>query len=160
MGNPPTDLTAFARIRNSALDGFAEHGIAATSIRDVARAAGVSPGTVQHHFPNKVALREAVDEYVIKPMVATFAELPEVSSITEAQRQLGDRVTSVVRDHYTALRYVTRLVSVGDPAGMRIFGEFVSIARRQWQVVAEAGLLRSDLDLTWLALHSVVIPLG
>jgi len=46
---PVSDLNAAARIRNAALEGFAANGVAATSIRDVAAAAGVSPGLVQHH---------------------------------------------------------------------------------------------------------------
>jgi AcrR family transcriptional regulator len=44
----PSDLSTYARIRNAALEGFATRGVAATSIRDVATAAGVSPGLVQH----------------------------------------------------------------------------------------------------------------
>lgn len=160
MTRSSADLTAFARVRAAALDGFAQQGVAATSIRDIARAAGVSAGTVQHYFPSKDELRAAVDEYVIKTMVVAFAELPDAASAADAQRQLGDRVTAVVREHSTALRYVARLVSEGDPAGMRVFDEFVSIARGQWQPVLDAGLVRSDLDLTWLALHGVVITLG
>lgn len=160
MTHSSADLTAFARIRNAALEGFAQHGVTATSIRDIARAAGVSAGTVQHHFPSKDDLRSAVDEHVIKTMVAAFAELPATSSPADAQRALGDRVTAVVGEHSTALRYVARLVSEGDPGGIRIFDEFVSIARQQWQAMHDAGLLRADLDLTWLALHGVVITLG
>src|SRR5437899_7555139 len=61
-----SDLTAVARIRNAALRHFAARGVAATSIRDVARAARVSPGLVQHHFHSKARLRRAVDEFVIR----------------------------------------------------------------------------------------------
>jgi hypothetical protein len=39
-----SDLTGLARIRNAALEGFARDGAAGTSLRDVAKAAGVSPG--------------------------------------------------------------------------------------------------------------------
>src|SRR5262245_24798175 len=104
-----TDATAFARVRDAALDGFAEPGVAATSIRGIARAAGVSAGTVQHHFPSKDELRAAVDDYVIRTMVAAFTAPPDAGSAADVQRQLGDRVTAVVREHSTALRYVARL---------------------------------------------------
>ena len=43
---------------------FAERGVDAVSVRDVASAAGVSPGLVVHHFGTKQALREAVDDHV------------------------------------------------------------------------------------------------
>ena len=66
MADPPTDdLTAYARIRNAALELYADKGPARTSIREVARAAGVSPGLVQHHFGTKQNLLRAVNEFVI-----------------------------------------------------------------------------------------------
>src|SRR5207249_1206694 len=67
-----SDLTAAARIRNAALRHFAARGVAATSIRDVARAARVSPGLVQHHFRSKARLRRAVDEFVIRRALEAF----------------------------------------------------------------------------------------
>ena len=57
---PQTDLTPAARIRDAALARFARDGLADTSIRDVARTAGLSPGLVQHHFKTKANLRDAV----------------------------------------------------------------------------------------------------
>ena len=60
-----SDLTGLARIRNAALEGFARDGVAATSIRDVAKRAGVSPGLVQHYFQSKAALVEAVNAHVL-----------------------------------------------------------------------------------------------
>ncbi|ASW57481.1 hypothetical protein CIK06_06430 [Plantactinospora sp. KBS50] len=65
MGDPSfEDLTARARIRDAAIRLFAERGIEATTIRDIAAAAGVSPGLVRHHFGAKSALRDACDAYV------------------------------------------------------------------------------------------------
>jgi AcrR family transcriptional regulator len=63
-----SDLTAPARIRNAALRLFAENGVDGTSIRDIAGAAGVSPGLVQHHFKTKDAVRDAVNGYVLLPV--------------------------------------------------------------------------------------------
>jgi AcrR family transcriptional regulator len=59
------DRTTKARIRDAAIDCFAEHGIAATTARKVATAAGVSPGLVIHHFVSMDGLRSACDEYVV-----------------------------------------------------------------------------------------------
>src|SRR5204862_374092 len=70
------DLTSYARIRNAALELFASRGVAGTSIRDVARAAGVSPGLVQHHFGTKAGLQQAVDECVVADAVSTITDLP------------------------------------------------------------------------------------
>jgi AcrR family transcriptional regulator len=44
---------------------FASHGFRGSSIRQIAREAGVSPGLVQHHFGTKDGLRSACDKQVL-----------------------------------------------------------------------------------------------
>jgi AcrR family transcriptional regulator len=58
------------------LDITAQHGLEAVSVRQVAAAAGVSIGTVQHHFPTK-------DEMV-------------TAAFTEVVRRIRERVANVV----------------------------------------------------------------
>ncbi len=155
-----SDLTNYARVRNAALDGFARDGVAGTSIRDVAKAAGVSPGLVQHHFPTKAALIESVNDYVVEIATDAFSEPPTSSSPTDVQQELGDRVTAFMREHPTALLYVARSVADGDEAALGIFDAFLAIAGAQWQTLSDHDLLRPDADLTWTALHVVVLNLG
>jgi AcrR family transcriptional regulator len=148
------------RICEAALRGFAESGVAATSIRDVAASAGVSPGLVQHHFTTKDKLREAVNEYVVARAAETFAEPPSEDSAEEIQRELGDRVTGLAREHPEALLYVARLTADEDPSALEIFDAFLGIANRQWQQLADEGLLRPDVDIGWAALQAIVLILG
>ncbi len=155
-----SDLTGLARIRNAALDGFAGDGVAATSIRDVARRAGVSPGLVQHHFSTKAELVEAVNEHVVAIARDAFGDPSESDSPIDAQQELGDRVTAFVREHPTAVRYVARSAADGDQAALEIFDAFVAIAREQWRRLADHDLLRPGADLEWTALHAVVLVLG
>jgi len=155
-----SDLTALARIREAALQGFATDGVAATSIRDVAKRAGVSPGLVQHYFPSKTALVQAIGEHVLALATSAFSDLPEHDSPIEAQQDLGDRVTALVTEHPTAVLYVARASADGDPAALQIFDAFIAIAHEQWQALADHDLLRPDADLTWIALHSITIILG
>ena len=63
---PRADLTARARIRDAALERFAEDGFDGATIRGIAAAAGVSPGLVQHHFGSKEGLRQACDDAVLE----------------------------------------------------------------------------------------------
>ena len=63
------DLTARARIREAALVLFAERGIEGATIRDIARAAGVSGGLVRHHFGSKDDLRDACDSYALDQLM-------------------------------------------------------------------------------------------
>src|ERR1700727_2312612 len=138
MGSPfyempvrPSDLSAQARIRNAALEGFAARGVAQTSIRDVARAAGVSPGLVQHHFGTKEGLRTAVNEYVVAVAVETFADLVSEES-QEAWTAMGGTVTAWVSDNAIALRYLARGLSEGDEEASKIFEALLEIARTKW----------------------------
>ncbi len=159
-GTRLSDLTALARIRNGALEGFATNGVAATSIRDVAKRAGVSPGLVQHYFQSKAALVQAVTEYVVEIATDALGGLPEDGSLIDAQQQLGNRVTAAVREHSAALLYVARCAADGESAALQIFDAFVALVREHWQRLADQGLLRPDTDLTWTALQGVVLVLG
>jgi len=58
------DRTTAARIRDAAIECFAEAGVAATSIRVIAARADVSPALVIHHYGSKEDLRVACDEHV------------------------------------------------------------------------------------------------
>ncbi|HXA54663.1 MAG TPA: helix-turn-helix domain-containing protein [Solirubrobacteraceae bacterium] len=160
MEAPASDLTGLARIRNAALEGFARDGVYATSIRDVAKRAGVSPGLVQHYFPSKTALVEAVNVHVLRLATDAFNDLSGHTTPIEAQQELGDRVTAFVAEHPTALLYVARSTADRDDAALGIFDAFVAIAHAQWQRLADNDLLRPDTDLTWTALHAVVMILG
>lgn len=160
MGQLVEKQASRERICEAALHGFAESGVAATSIRDVAAAAGVSPGLVQHHFATKDKLREAVNEYVVARAAEIFAELPSGESAEEIQRELGDRVTGLVREHPEAILYVGRLAADEDPSALEIFDAFLEIANSQWRRLAEEGVLRPDVDIGWAALQAIVLILG
>ena len=58
------DRNTAARIRDAAIECFAEAGVSATSIRTIAARADVSPALVIHHYGSKEDLRVACDEHV------------------------------------------------------------------------------------------------
>jgi AcrR family transcriptional regulator len=59
------DLTARARIRDAAIECFAEDGFDA-SFRTIAARAGVSPALITHHFGSKTELRAECDAEVLR----------------------------------------------------------------------------------------------
>jgi AcrR family transcriptional regulator len=63
-----------ARVLEEAFAAFAEHG-AAVSVREIARRAGVSTGTVTRHFPTKEALFRAVAQHRIGHLVHHAEEI-------------------------------------------------------------------------------------
>ena len=156
----PGDLSAVARIRYAALEGFALNGTAATSIRDVARRANVSPGLVQHHFKNKAGLRQAVDDYVIRLGADAFGSDGPPDDGGDTVQLIGDRITAWMRDHPLALLYIVRSVTEGDPSGVAIFDSLVAVGNDHIERLASAGLLREDLDRRWAVLQVIILNLA
>jgi len=115
------DLTARARIRDAALALFAERGMDRATIRDIAKAAGVSGGLVRHHFGSKDGLRAACDSYALDQLMqikeqAVDGQLANPSFMSAA--------------HPTVLllyRYLARSLVDGSPAAAAMFDEMVEL---------------------------------
>ena len=115
------DLTARARIRDAALALFAERGMDGATIRDIAKAAGVSGGLVRHHFGSKDGLRAACDSYALDQLMqikeqAVDGQLTNPSFMSAA--------------HPTVLllyRYLARSLVDGSPAAAAMFDEMVEL---------------------------------
>jgi TetR/AcrR family transcriptional regulator, regulator of cefoperazone and chloramphenicol sensitivity len=122
---PFEDLTARARIRNAALRHFTEYGFDRATIRDIARAAGVSPGLVRHHFGSKDELRKACDAYALETLHAyveramTDEGLNDPRTIAEARDPL-----------HPYQRYLARALIDESEAAAQIFDEMVAMTER------------------------------
>jgi AcrR family transcriptional regulator len=149
--------STYERIRAAALEGFARKGVEATSIRDVAARAGVSPGLVQHYFSSKAQLRAAVDEHVTEVARAALSVRAVDGDVVA---DIAQRLTALVAEHFLALLYVARGVAERDEAAMAIFDTLMKLCRDQLSELRRRGMLRADLDLEWAALHTVLINLG
>ena len=141
------DLTARAVIRNEALRLFAERGPEAVSMRQVAAAAGVSPGLVVHHFGSRAGLREAVDAHV----AAVFDGL--VNALAEADwsdTEVGASFVAVVLAQLPAgspiLGYLRWLLLSGDPAGTTLFLRWHLLTGQVLDQMTAAGIIRPSPD--------------
>jgi AcrR family transcriptional regulator len=133
----PEDLTARARIRDAALRLFAERGIDAATIRDIAKAAGVSSGLVRHHFGSKEALRDVCDAYAMDRMNRFREQM-------FAEGRLGDQ-TFMVSVHPTAKlmqSYLVRSMMDGSGAAATMFDDMVQVGE-QW--LADGKVESADL---------------
>ena len=130
MGHPRDpafeDLTARARIRDAAIRLFAERGIDGTTIRDIAQAAGVSPGLLRHHFGSKEALREACDHYVVDRIVKIKEEI-----LLEGKIASPGFLPSVHPAILLSYKYVTRALLDGSPRAAAMFDDMV-ILTEEW----------------------------
>jgi len=98
-------------ILDAALDYFAHHGYGATSVRDLAEAAGVSTGNVYHHFPDKETIYlTLLEEYwaAIADPEFPFNQALATGTFPENLEELGKAAEKTVRRYrkYVALIYV------------------------------------------------------
>ncbi|GIF19634.1 AcrR family transcriptional regulator [Actinoplanes tereljensis] len=114
----PHDLTARARIRDAAIELFADRGIDGATIRDIALKAGVSSGLLRHHFGSKEGLRDACDEFVVSELTGVqtrFMEFPSLNRIEpEWLRMQRYLIRSLVDGSPTAQVLFDRLVDYGE----------------------------------------------
>ena len=147
------DLTAYARIRNAALELFSEKGPARSSIREIARRAAVSPGLVQHHFGTKENLARAVNEFVISDALTVLADLPDDTE--QRSEVFGARMHAIARARPYGIRYMARLVAERDPTGLQMFDALVKQGVASLEGMRERGQLPDGLDLEWASIHVV-----
>lgn len=150
---------SIAKIRAAALQSFAAHGTAATTLRGVAAAAGVSLGLVQHHFSTKAGLIKAVDEYVIEAVITPMAE-PISDVATDSISEIGQRVNRVFAEHPDVAAYLGRALVDGSELGTTIFDKLYEVGMLRWQQRAERGETRADIDLPWAVINALILPLG
>ena len=140
-------------LRDTALTLFAERGVDAVSVRDVASAAGVSPGLVVHHFGTKDALRQAVDDHV-SGLVETMLEAAgsELDPGQMAGPDAGGLAAGIAGLFAQYLppdspvpAYVRRLLMSGD-AGRALFRRWFDMTVAMIHAWTATGLLRPTSD--------------
>ncbi len=148
------------RIRRAALASFAAQGAAATTLRGVAAAAGVSLGLVQHHFATKAGLIKAVDDYVLDIVITPMSQPIEEGSATDSISEVGQRVNQIISEHPEVAAYLGRAVVDGSELGATVFDRLLEVGAARWQVRADTGEARPDIDVWWAATNSLVLALG
>lgn len=116
------DLTARARIRDSALDLFAARGIEGATIRDIARGAGVSGGLVRHHFGSKEGLRAACDVFALDNLLRLKEQAVLPGEIVE-----GAFLSSAQPALLRLFRYLARSMMDGSPSAAVMFDKMVDV---------------------------------
>jgi AcrR family transcriptional regulator len=133
---------------------FAEKGIAATTVRDIAARAGILSGSLYHHFQSKTEmleeiLQQAIDSSVRLDEALAASEAPDAAA---AIHELLTRALTFVREHPAAAR-----IMVSDEtrnpasAGYAIVRSRADAIRAAWSTVigrgVEEGTFRADVDV-------------
>jgi AcrR family transcriptional regulator len=127
VGTDESEETARIRIRDAALEQFAEHGERGATIRGIARAAEVSPALVQHYFGTKEALRQACDEYAIELFRTTKEDAMTGGLANPGFMEVAFRAGMPVQ------RYLARALVDGSKAADKFFDEAVALSEELLQ---------------------------
>lgn len=138
-----------AAILQAAIDLFAQRGFADAGISDIARAAGVSHGTVFLYFASKEALLRAA---VLEPLEEFAARSLE---IMEGEASALERVRGLVRDQVREMAAGRSYLQVVGEARARVdrFGDLaVETTAIIYRVVSRlAGLVAEGMEAGELA---------
>jgi AcrR family transcriptional regulator len=148
------DRTTRARIRDGAIECFAEYGVAATTARKVAEAAGVSPGLVIHHFGSMEGLRSACDEHV----AAVIRHFKQESM--SAGPNLDVLAVLRSRDLGPLMGYLARVLTDDSEAVAKLVDDLVDDAEAYIQQGVESGMLRPTTDPRGRAVMLTIWSLG
>jgi AcrR family transcriptional regulator len=151
MRSAPDDRTARAVIRDEALRLFATHGPEVVTVRQIASAAGVSPGLVVHHFGSKDGLRQEVDQHVLDVFEAMFGELTgdggaELLDPAAGTSSLSETLARHLPDDSPLPDYLRRLLLSDTDAGRLLFRRLYELSRGALDGLATAGLATLGQD--------------
>lgn len=85
---------------------FAQHGLAGTAVRDIAKAANLTPASLYNHFESKRALYDSVIERGVRPLLAVLEGLPSREHTAE---NIDDTINAIM-DHLGKRPHLPRLI--------------------------------------------------
>jgi len=140
-GQTPQGAAARDRLYATALKLIAARGYDATTLRDIAKEAGVSVGLLYRYFPSKQAVVIALYDQLSSEYARRAADMPPGKwrdrFIFALNTSLG-----VLRPHHVALRALTPVL-VGDPEE-GIFSASTAFSRLRVQHVFEEAVVGSS----------------
>jgi TetR/AcrR family transcriptional regulator, regulator of cefoperazone and chloramphenicol sensitivity len=151
MRSTPRDLTARAVIRDQALALFAARGPDAVTVREIAAAAGVSPGLIVHHYGSKAGLRAAVDAHVAGIFDAALAGLAEqpgrfLGESSVAAAGLSELMLAGLPPDSPVPAYLRRLLLSGDQVGHDLFRRWYDATAAVATHLTQAGAMLPPVD--------------
>ncbi|MBF6174787.1 TetR/AcrR family transcriptional regulator [Nocardia blacklockiae] len=135
----------YERIIECAREAFAEFGPEAP-LDDIARRAGVGPGTLYRHFPNRDALIEAVYRSSIEALSARAYELIDTLSPEEALEQWFRAQVDFVMDKRSLAVTLKAAIDRSSETFTLCSGLITAAAGALLRPVQEAGVIRDDIQ--------------
>lgn len=131
------DRTGRARIRDAAIALFGERGVDGTSLKVIAKKAGVSQPLIVHHFGSKEGLRVACDEHVAATIrsqkLDAVAQGPQLDPLAALRQATESRAI---------LRYLARTLGDGSPHVATLISEMVDDAVEYTEEGVRTGMIK------------------
>jgi len=141
------DLTATARIRDSAIEQFGQHGFN-VGLRAIAEAAGVSAALVIHHFGSKDGLRKACDDYVAEQVREAKSE-----SIQNADPASWFAQMAEIESYAPMMAYLVRSLQSGGELAKDFWRRMIDNAEGYLEEGVRAGTIKPSRDPRARALY-------
>lgn len=148
------------RIRTTALALFAGRGVGATSLREVAREAGVAPGLVGHYFGGRAGLHTAVDDHVVDLFRQALESVPLEGEPRDIAAARDAALTRMLEDNPHAMDYLRRAVVTPEPGVGSLARKLVQETIRQTEAMREHGVASSRFPVMEQAVEELVRQLG
>jgi AcrR family transcriptional regulator len=134
------DLTTVARIRDAAIDEFGKHGFD-TGVRAIAKAAGVSPSLVIHHFGSKDGLRNACDEYIAESIRESKSESLQTHDPAAWLTAIAD-----IEAFAPMMTYLVRSMQAGADLAKTLWRNMIDNAEQYLAEGVRAGTVKPSPD--------------
>lgn len=149
QGEPPERRVV---IIDAARRLFATHGYGSTTIRDIAKGAGLTSGSLYHHFTSKEAMLVEILHEFLDGLVARFEAIERRAGGPE------ETLRELVHDAFRTIHLTPDAVALyqHEAPGLRQQAEFVfveqstgrveQVLRRAVRAGQDQGIFRQDLD--------------
>ena len=134
-----------------ALELFAKHGFADTSLREISRLSGVSHPLILHHFGSKEELYSSVKRRVVEGYAQRFPAAARAINRPINLRAEMKRILTYVGENELALKLCARTRVDGDHQVWPGEPDLLDLIRQRIEVAQRKNLIRNDLDAQQLS---------
>jgi len=138
-------------VLDAALELFAKHGFADTSLREISRLSGVSHPLILHHFGSKEELYSSVKRRVVEGYAQRFPAAARAINRPINLRAEMKRILTYVGENELALKLCARTRVDGDHQVWPGEPDLLDLIRQRIEVAQRKNLIRNDLDAQQLS---------
>lgn len=131
---------------------FAEHGFAATSMRDISQASGVSHPLIHHHFGSKSDLYSAVKRRLVEDYARRFPNAAKAANRPLNVKAEMRRIMKYIGANPMMLRLVARTHVEGDNQVWPGEPAVLDMLRRRIAISQKRKLIRSDVSPEYVSI--------